>query len=240
MSTPSSVTRVHIPEVVDTDHRLGRHVEHDERSREYGVVTAPVPLVAVRHKRMGSIFNQGDIGSCTGNAGAGCVNTVPVWKKARRVLGEADAVKFYKAATIIDGFPGVYPPDDTGSSGLAVCKVMKAMGFISGYQHSFSVATSLQALMKNSLMIGINWYGGFDQPDKDGLVKISGEIRGGHEVEVDEYIPSTTKSKLDALLGLDNSWSLAWGLHGRFYMTVRMFTQLMSEQGDCTVPLPLL
>ena len=36
---------------------------------------------------------------------------------------EGFAVKLYEDATVVDGYPGEYPPDDTGSSGLAICKV---------------------------------------------------------------------------------------------------------------------
>lgn len=214
---------------------LGRHIEHDPQSRAYGIVTAKVPLKSVRHIRHGAIFDQRELGSCTGNAGAGCRNTVPLWKTGQKLLHEADAVSIYGAATVIDGFPGSYPPDDTGSSGLAVCKVMKTMGLITSYQHAFGIDAALQALMKHSFMTGINWYEGFDNPDLTGHVQKTGQIRGGHEIECNQYVSAA--NPLDAWLGFHNSWSVKWGLKGRFYMSVRTFADLLSEEGDVTVPL---
>ena len=35
--------------------------------------------------------------------------------------GEQFAVALYSDATKVDAYPGTYPPDDTGSSGLAIC-----------------------------------------------------------------------------------------------------------------------
>lgn len=216
---------------------LGRHVEHDPQSRAYGIVTAKVPLVSVRHIRHGIIFNQGDLGSCTGNAGAGCINTVPLWTKGNRLLHESDAITIYGKATVIDGFPGSYPPDDTGSSGLAVCKVMKTMGLITSYLHAFGIDAALQALMKRSFMTGINWYEGFDNPDAAGIVKKTGQIRGGHEIECNQYVSNKSGNPMDALLGFNNSWGVSWGIKGRFYMTVRTFADLLAEEGDVTVPI---
>src|SRR5882672_8003142 len=95
--------------------RLGRHVEHDPRSRAFSAGTAAIK--SVRHKRHGKAFDQGELGSCTGNAMAGVLMTEPLWIRGRN-LAEADAVALYKTATRLDSVPGTYPPNDTGSSGL--------------------------------------------------------------------------------------------------------------------------
>jgi hypothetical protein len=50
---------------------------------------------------------------------AGALSTGPF----RHRFTEPTARRIYSAATAIDEFPGTWPPDDTGSSGLAVCKV---------------------------------------------------------------------------------------------------------------------
>ena len=94
--------------------RLGRHVEHDPQSRAFSAGTAAIKTVT--YQRHGSAFDQGDLGSCTGNAMAGVLMTDPFWVRGRN-LTEADAVALYKAATKLDDIPGKSPPDDTGSSG---------------------------------------------------------------------------------------------------------------------------
>jgi hypothetical protein len=235
----NDVTRIQIEEhPSDKGGRLGRHIEHDPRSRQYayGIVHKMDALKTVHHRRYGVTFDQGELGSCTGNAAAGAVNTVPVHKPKEKLLHETDAVDIYSRATSIDEFDGAYPPNDTGSSGLAVSKVLLERSLIGSYQHAFDVATALSALQKYPLIIGINWYEGFDTPDEHGLVNIAGSVRGGHEIEVKGF---TVRSPLESSLMLcENSWGEEWGLNGEFHFTVSSFRRLMAEQGDTTILIP--
>lgn len=209
--------------------RLGRHVEHDPRSLEFPFTAPAVPLRTVSHRRYGNPFDQGDLGSCTGNACAGCLNTAPLHKTGEPLFAEKDAIALYELATKLDSFPGAYPPDDTGSSGLAVAKAAKQRGLITAYRHAFGIDQALQALMAGPVITGVNWYEGFDNPSATGRVEISGQIRGGHEFEVVGYhSPSKT-------VGCVNSWGLGYGLKGRFRMSVDTWARLLSEQGDVTV-----
>lgn len=212
---------------------LGRNVEHDPRSRDFAVqVDEAAPLKKVLWRRYGSVLDQGQLGSCTGNAIVGAVNTSPLRKTGAKALTEKDAVSIYSAATIIDGEPGEYPPTDTGSSGLAVCKVAKTRGLISSYAHAFSLAQALQALQAGPVITGVSWYEGFDSPDASGLVAISGGVRGGHEFEVLGYDPASD------LLTAVNSWGKSWGVAGRFHFTSATWSALLAQQGDVSVPLP--
>lgn len=212
---------------------LGRIVEHDPRSRDFPAqVEEAAPLKKVLWRRYGSVFDQGQLGSCTGNAIAGAVNTLPLRKTGAKALVEKDAVSIYSAATAIDNEPGQWPPTDTGSSGLAVCKVAKTRGLISRYTHAFSLAQALSALQAGPVITGVSWYEGFDRPDPSGLVKISGSVRGGHEFEVLGYDPTTD------LLTAVNSWGRAYGVAGRFHFTSATWAELLADQGDVTVPLP--
>jgi hypothetical protein len=234
----TDITRVLIPEIPVPGKPLGRHVEHDPASRAFALPDPEGAVVrnTVVHKRHGVIFDQGDLGSCTGNALAGLVNTEPLyltdWKK---LLYEPDAVALYHEATVLDGFPGEYPPDDTGSSGLAAAKAAIKAGYCKKYQHAFTGTSALTSLQSRSGATGVNWYEGFDTPDANGLVKISGQIRGGHEFEIIGYHVTSGKSYLDDHLEAVNSWSKTWGKAGHFFFTVRTWFQLLSEQGDFTV-----
>jgi hypothetical protein len=139
---------------------LGRHVEHDPRSHGFPVsltATAPVGVLhPVTHERHGKIFDQGhywdpklkrfiSLGSCTGNALVGAVMTDPLYRPHHN-YGESMAVRVYGRATVLDSFPGEYPPDDTGSSGLAVCKAALEKGLITRYEHAFNLDQALAAL----------------------------------------------------------------------------------------------
>lgn len=206
--------------------RLGRHVRHDPRSRDYPAAEAPV-LVNALHQRHCAPFDQGDLGSCTGNAAAGLLMTEPFYS-AGRDLDEGDAVELYGRATRLDRYRGVYPPTDTGSSGLAVMKAARQEGYLAGYAHAFGLQHALAALVLSPVITGVPWYEGFDKPDATGLVEIRGDVRGGHEFEV---------------IGIDvdartvrcvNSWSAEWGDGGYFVMTWDAWDRLLHEQGDVT------
>lgn len=213
--------------------RLGRHVEHDSRSRDYPAkVTTGVK--SVNHRRYGEIFDQGDIGSCTGNAAAGACNSTPLHIKGNHELHEADALDIYKVATTIDNVHGVYPPDDTGSTGLAVGKALQKMGLITEYRWAFNINDAIGALMLNPVITGVPWYEGFDKPNADGLVKIAGQIRGGHEFLIRQFIYDA-QDPLKSLVVADNSWGKAWGKAGRFRFTVQTWNELLGQDGDVTV-----
>lgn len=219
---------------------LGRHVEHDPRSRGFAVAAREATsLASVAWHRRGGPFDQSKpkpLGSCTGNAICGVVNTAPFQATESRLMTEIDAISVYEDATRIDGIAGTYPPDDTGSSGLAVCKVAKKRGLISGYSHAFGIMPALTALQLGPVITGVPWYEGFDEPGPDGLVTIAGQVRGGHEFEVLAFAVGHTGSPLDGLVECPNSWGLHWGLHGRFKMTVRDWASLLEQRGDVTVP----
>jgi hypothetical protein len=239
MSVPGTRVKT-LDEIVVPGKRLGRHVEHDERSRAFAVAAEPAEAIGpVSHRRFG-MLNQGQLGSCTGNAMAGALNTRPFRVGTATLLKEPDAVRLYSEATRIDGIQGVYPPTDTGSSGLAVGKAAKKEGRIAGYGHAFSVKAALSALMKIPVITGVAWYEGFDNPDLTGLVKIAGQIRGGHEFEVVAFEPvSTNDPLLDGIVEAVNSWGYSYGVRGRFRFTARTWAELLADDGDVTVPTPL-
>jgi hypothetical protein len=209
---------------------LGRLVEHDPASRSYQAARATTALKKVSWVRVGGPFDQGDLGSCTGNAVAGVMNTRPFHNATKPLLAETDAVKLYELATRLDNAPGQYPPDDTGSSGLAACKAAKRLGYITGYRHAFGIQHALEALQLGPVITGVNWYEGFDKPLPSGLVEITGQVRGGHEFEVYGYDPATD------LCWAWNSWGKSWGYRGRFCFTSKTWGQLLAERGDVTVP----
>lgn len=218
---------------------LGRHIEHDERSRDHAFVPRRVlKLRKLLHGTTGGILNQANIGACTGFATAKACNSRPIMDplKGDKILTNDDGLDLYHRATIADGFPGEWPPDDTGSSGLAACKGAKDRGLITSYRWAFNLDDALQALMRGCVLIGINWYTSFDQPRSDGLIKIGGSVRGGHELCVRGYDPTVSLQPSEALLWIDNSWTDGWGLRGRCCMTVGTLEQLLAEGGDVAVP----
>lgn len=213
---------------------LGRIVEHDPRSRKFMAAQAPAQR-SVLWGHHAPILDQGNLGSCTGNAMAQLLNTDPFAASRTAVkagyLTEDDAVTLYHDATVLDGYPGTYPPDDTGSSGLGVAKAAKKERFIKSYNHAFGLAHFLTALQLQPVIVGTDWTNGMFKPNKKGFVRPTGSVAGGHE-----YLALGVDYAAKAITFL-NSWSSGWGpLGGRFLMTFTDFDKLLQSQGDVTAP----
>jgi len=226
-----------------TDPRLGRHVLHDSRSLNFQVDAAPIDsLPNAKWQHYIPVLDQGSLGSCTGNAATGCLGAGEFWDtvKDKNLLASTDgqldeqfAVGVYGDATKLDPWPGAYPPQDTGSDGLSVAKVLLSRGLISGYQHATSLEAALTALSKQPVIVGTEWLNDMFRPDADGRLHLSGSVAGGHEYLLDE-LDVTNKR-----IWMCNSWNTQWGLSGRAYFTYDDFAKLLTAQGDCTVFVPI-
>lgn len=219
-----------------TDPRLGRHVHHDSESRRFAYRPRHTQLRAVRHIRHEPIWDQLQIGSCTCDAGLGCLATGPFYATLPAgllyPLNQQGCYALYRTVTRTDPYAGAWEPDDTGSDGLSVAKTLTAAGLISGYLTPFGLPATLDALQDWPLITGINWYDGMFYPTAEGIVRPTGGLAGGHEVVVDEYDP------VRGLVGFTNSWSLSWGLAGRFYLQAEDYGTLLEQQGDVTAFVP--
>jgi hypothetical protein len=220
------------------DRRLGRHVVHDSRSLRYRAPARdPAQLASVRHRINIPILDQGALGSCTGHAGTAAIASDPFWRAAEPPLTAAGdphlyAVGLYSAATKFDPWPGEYEPEDTGSDGLSIAKVLHARGLISGYMHATSLAAALTALAERVVMVGSSWLNGMFEPGSDGHLRVAGPSAGGHEYALDELDVERQR------VWIRNSWGEAWGVAGRAWVSWQELGQLLADDGDCTVLVP--
>lgn len=235
--------QVRIKRYEPSDPRLGRHVRHDSRSLQFKAEAAPLSsLKSVRHQRHIPILDQGQLGSCTGNAGIGVLGSSVFYNigtgKLRlsptdSTVDEQIAVGVYSAATQLDSYTGTYPPTDTGSDGLSVAKVLLQRGYIAGYQHATSLESALTALSQKPVMVGTVWKSGMFIPRTDGKLMVSGSVEGGHEYVLDELDVENKR------VWMANSWTDKWGIHGRAYLTWDELGELLDQDGDCTVFVPV-
>jgi hypothetical protein len=209
--------------------RLGRHLHFDERSRDF-----PVQLkkgAAIQTKtwiRTLKPFNQGSLGSCTGNGAVGVVCTEPYRQKGT-TYNEALAKKVYSQATHDDTIVGAYPPKDTGSTVLGAMKALRDLKFVKGYHWCFGLDDVLKTLSNiGPVEVGLNWYEGFDKPNAQGLVKIAGSVRGGHAFEL---LGVDAEKKLVWAI---NSWGSDWALGGRFAFSWKDLDRLLHEDGEAS------
>lgn len=222
---------------------LGRVRLHDPRSLAYGVGELPRRAVkSVDWTRRVPVFDQGSLGSCTGNAAAGLLGTdsaarpgltsVTVDATGLRLVDEDFAVGIYSLATQLDAFAGTYPPDDTGSSGLGAAKALKRLGLATGYRHAFSVNGLRTALQAGPVMVGIKWLESMFSTDPEGFVTVdrSSAVAGGHEFVVSAWDAPGDRYRID------NSWAEGWGLNGRAWLHGGDLAWLLSDGGDVTQP----
>ena len=220
------IVREQLDEHVVPGRRLGRHIAHDPRSRAYPAPEAPA-VGHVVHATHGLPLDQGNLGSCTGNAAVGLLATEPFFTGHQPT--EAEAVDVYSQATHLDGVRGVYPPTDTGSSGLAVMKALHKAGLVAGYAHCFGLDHTLRTLTLQPVIVGVGWREGMDTPDPaTGVVRATGQIRGGHE-----FLLYGVDTRARHVLAM-NSWGVGWGRHGTFRIPWADLDALLADRGDAT------
>lgn len=235
------MSRIIFAERIPTEEsRFGRHILHDEQSRRYPYRSQRTgEFVTTLHARQAPVWNQGDLGACTGYAALGCVGTGIFYTSATNMLAAylrpETAVGLYSEATHLDPWPGTYLPEDTGSDGLSVAKVLKSWGWISGYEHAFGLGSMIHALMSVPVIVGTNWYNSMDTPDESGLLRIgrSARVLGGHQ-----YIADGVDVK-EERIRITNSWGTDWGLGGSAWVSFKVMERLLKEQGDVTVFKPI-
>jgi hypothetical protein len=113
-----------------------------------------------------------------------------------------------------------------------VCKAAKRLGWIASYSHAFGIQHALEALVLRPVIFGIEWLTSFDTPNGDGIVAIGpgATVRGGHEIVADEIDAAAD------LVWFWNSWGRQYAKSGRFAMSFATLEQMLSRQGDATVP----
>jgi hypothetical protein len=106
---------------------------------------------------------------------------------------------------------------DGGPDGAVIrdaFKWMQALAVVGSYHWALNLEELRNCILETGpFVIGIPWFEGFDNPDSHGLVQPTGNIRGGHALEVNGY------NKNHGLWRIKNSWGRTWGDEGRLWMT---------------------
>lgn len=206
---------------------LGRNKVHDERSRAFAMPAKAIDRSLWRDKAVrlyDPLPNPNQrVGCCTGVAKCSQMNAVGN-RKTGVVLGLDNAEHIYSENTKIDPWEGVWPPDDTGSSGLASAKTAQALGIGGEYRWLFGGADEvIQNVMEGKVIsVGTWWYDSMFHQQPSGLVRVMGSRAGGHQYVIRGY----DKSR-DLVLG--RCW---WGTYRDFWMMRTEFDTLLRDGGD--------
>lgn len=231
-----------LPQPVVNGHAFGRNILHDPKSVPYRIGRTAAPK-DVEWDIFIPILNQKAIGKCVAETGAELLGSEVFWKTLPRDLqlalstsvdtAEVWTLDLYRELTRSDPFPGFFEPDDTGSNGLTLGKVLKKRGLVSGYQHAMSVGEAEVAIQAGPFAIGTIWLSGMEKPRPDGTVRVEGTPLGGHE-----YLCFKRDAARD-LWWFRNHWTKSWGKNGTFAYDTPGLQRLMDMQGDITVMVPV-
>lgn len=174
------------------DRRLGRQQVHDPASRSFAMERSTIPLApidqtlwrdtAIRIYDPVPNPNQ-PVGCCTGCAKAMEFNSVGNRRKGV-VLGLPWALDNYRSNTRIDPFPGIWEPDDTGSSSLAACKSAQLSNDGGEYRFDFRGADGVVngiCADRRVQNLGTWWTEDMFYPDSQGRIEPTGARVGGHQ-----------------------------------------------------------
>jgi hypothetical protein len=230
--------KLQLPNLAVNGHAFGRNINHDPRSLAFRVVRE-APAKSVEHDIVIPILNQANIGKCVAETGTEWLGWSEAWKNLpddlKKQLSAVDTAEtwssaLYRELTASDDFPGQWEPDDTGSDGLTLGKVLTKRGLISGYQHVTTVGEAEAVIQEKPFAIGTVFLANMENPSREGIVKVSGRALGGHE-----YLCFKRDAVRD-LWWFRNHWTADWGLNGCFAYDTAGLETLMAQQGDITVP----
>lgn len=209
------------------NNRSYNHISRfDERSRMYGIADAingQLPLKS-RSWDCPVTLNQGSEGACTGFAVAHDLNAKP---SPLVPVTKAQAIALYKRAKQIDEWPG---DGYEGSSVLAAVKAAREKGWVKSFSWAFGVEDLALALgYVGPAVLGIPWLSGMETPDKGGVIKATGAVRGGHAILCNAF------DNGNEMFRLHNSWGPRWGIKGECWIGWKDMAKLLGLQGEACV-----
>jgi hypothetical protein len=183
------------------------------------------------------------LGSCAGCAGTAAVSVLLDDQQARLAgldlssakSAEEWAIGLYAQATALDNADGVFPPDDSGSSGLGIAKALKRRGLVGHHRHA-TTATALASLLQTGpVLLGVPWFQAWFEPGPDGFVDhgdwAASAVVGGHEICVIalEQVAQDHAGLVEpesTVIRFRNSWSTSWGDNGDGLMSLATYQLL--------------
>jgi C1A family cysteine protease len=206
---------------------------HDPESRRFGIVreVEDVPTKAIWHIP-GKVLDQGSEGACVGHGITAEATSSPV--RVRLADPQATAFDAYEWCRRNDEYPG---EQYDGTSTNAGMKYGREHGWWEGYRWCFSMDDVKRALTVGPVVIGINWYADMYETDPNGLVRVGGQLVGGHCLLVNGWSPNLQRRGWGEVYRWRNSWGRTYGVNAHGWIKAADLTRLLiTERGEAAVP----
>lgn len=212
----------------DVTPELGRVEQKDDRDLNF-LISEKLPITQSRPKLLSRFWDdnvwfgdQGNTPQCVGFAWAHWIDDGPVLHAGPKPNTPPSLI--YREAQKIDEWPG---ENYAGTSVRAGAKYLQSINKISSYFWAFNLNTLVNTVLNiGPVVVGTNWYQGMFFPDRNGVIRISGRLAGGHAYVINGV--DTVKQQFR----LKNSWGTRWGIQGRAFISFSDMTRLIREGGE--------
>ena len=174
---------------------------------------------------MRASLDQGELPHCVGFSLAHFGINSPV----NTMYTKQDGHSFYYKCKFIDQRPYV----EEGTYIRSGAKVLMDAKRIDAYAFARNLHDIKWWLLnRGPLVMGTIWTLEMFTPDKDNIIRIGGEVVGGHAYLINEW-------RSDNYIGVQNSWGEYWGDKGKAYISAEDLERLFSYQGEAMTAIEL-
>jgi len=207
---------------------LGRVEKKDDRDLNYlisehlSITKGPLKITSKYWDDSGWFGDQGSTPQCVGYAWAHWIEDGPVVHQGSHPVVSPSLI--YTEAQKLDEWPG---ENYDGTSVRGGAKYLRLTGKIRSYLWAFDIQTLINTVLSvGPVVVGTNWYYNMFFPDRNGIIRLSGRLAGGHAYEINGV--DTVKQQFR----IKNSWGKSWGQQGRAYISFADMTRLIREGGE--------
>jgi hypothetical protein len=216
---------------------MGRLFIYDDRDKKYLITDHFKPQLTQSNLRQrywddnGWWGNQGNTSHCVGYSWVHWLEDGPIPQPG--IAPIIDPAIIYREAQKIDEWPGE-EPRYYGTSVRAGAKVLQQYNKIQSYYWAYDLNTLINTVLNiGPVVVGTHWYQGMMVPNRNGLIRISGRVVGGHAYVINGV--DTTRR----LFRIKNSWGRNWGLQGMAFISFNDMTRLINQRGEICLAIEL-
>lgn len=213
-----------------TNFLLGRTHKIDDRDKNYLIENHLLKSQTKKNKKIkvkywdnnGWWGDQKDTPHCVGYSWAHWLEDGPVEQFGIAPVIEPKLI--YENAQKLDEWVG---ENYDGTSVRGGVKYLQKMGKVKNYYWGYNLQTLIDTVINvGPVVVGTNWYEKMFEPNKNGLIKIGGNIAGGHAY----VINGVDLNK--KIFRIKNSWGKKWGYFGSAFITFNDMSRLIKEDGE--------